>query len=342
MKENEVAEDIFVGSYDSSDGMEEVAEKLSLIESEDVLGDDGGGIGAVERETPHALSTLSIARRLGRKEFAPWLAQQKVTRELSRIVLHHTQTASTSWDGENSIRACWNWHVNGRGWRHIGYHFILGPDGSIWVCRPLNWTGAHAGPKGNPLSVGVSLWADLTKEKPTEAAKEALGIVWAGLTDQFGMTPKIYFHRDFMSTDCPGNIGKEEIGGILKKALSLLNRPEQKGNGRFVLGGKEIPRGCVIKEGVAWIPARSVTSIGFRIRWDEQRKLGVIYNDERIFHSIPSAPSPNGRPQCFAMQSFIPCYLDKDGAMFVAARPLAQALGLKVSWDSKTETVYLD
>jgi hypothetical protein len=55
MKENEVAEDIFVGSYDSSDGMEEVAEKLSLIESEDVLG-TMAEVSGLLRGKPHTRS----------------------------------------------------------------------------------------------------------------------------------------------------------------------------------------------------------------------------------------------------------------------------------------------
>lgn len=56
------------------------------------------------------------------------------------IVIHHTATWSAL--GPAFVREI---HVDWRGWADIGYHYIIGEDGSIYAGRDLHLMGAHAG-----------------------------------------------------------------------------------------------------------------------------------------------------------------------------------------------------
>ena len=72
-------------------------------------------------------------------------------RDLNRIILHCSATKEGQDFSASTIRG---WHVNGRGWSDIGYHWIIRLDGTIEVGRPLEKSGAHT--KGhNKDSVGV-------------------------------------------------------------------------------------------------------------------------------------------------------------------------------------------
>lgn len=61
-----------------------------------------------------------------------------------------------------------SWHVNQRGFRDIGYHFLIHLDGTIEKGRPIGQSGAHA--KGyNKHSIGVAYVGGLDKNgKPKD------------------------------------------------------------------------------------------------------------------------------------------------------------------------------
>ena len=52
-------------------------------------------------------------------------------------------------------------HQNNNGWNDIGYSFVIGGDGNIYVGRGFNVVGAHA-PKYNNKSVGICMLGDWT------------------------------------------------------------------------------------------------------------------------------------------------------------------------------------
>ena len=76
------------------------------------------------------------------------------------IVVHCSATPPKMDIGANEIRG---WHVNGNGWRDIGYNYVIRRDGSLENGRDLNKdgdprdeTGAHA--RGfNARSIGICL-----------------------------------------------------------------------------------------------------------------------------------------------------------------------------------------
>lgn len=77
----------------------------------------------------------------------------KTTRYVDTLIIHCADTYPDMNIGVKEIR---DWHVKERGWRDIGYHFVIRRDGVIEKGRPLDYIGAHV--KGhNKGSIGVCL-----------------------------------------------------------------------------------------------------------------------------------------------------------------------------------------
>lgn len=73
-------------------------------------------------------------------------------RSIEYIVLHCSDSDIEAHDNVETIRS---WHLE-RGWRDIGYHFVITKDGSVDRGRDINLPGAHA--KGfNSRSIGICL-----------------------------------------------------------------------------------------------------------------------------------------------------------------------------------------
>jgi hypothetical protein len=49
------------------------------------------------------------------------------------------------------------WHVQDRGWKDIGYHFLIDRDGTVAKGRPVEQVGAHT-MDHNVGSIGISLF----------------------------------------------------------------------------------------------------------------------------------------------------------------------------------------
>ena len=73
-------------------------------------------------------------------------------REIDEIILHCSWSDVVAHDNAKTID---RWH-KARGWRGIGYHFVIVKSGLIELGRPLIEVGAHA--KGrNFYSIGICL-----------------------------------------------------------------------------------------------------------------------------------------------------------------------------------------
>lgn len=93
-----------------------------------------------------------------------------------------------------------------RGFKQIGYHYVIDLDGTIEEGRPLNMEGAHCNTKGtsglsyNKHSVGVCYIGGLDNngtpaDTRTEAQKKALMELVSRLKQQFNII-EILGHRD--------------------------------------------------------------------------------------------------------------------------------------------------
>ncbi|CAL2092074.1 N-acetylmuramoyl-L-alanine amidase [Tenacibaculum sp. 190524A05c] len=124
-------------------------------------------------------------------------------REIKYIVVHCTATVEGVDFNASEIN---KWHIN-RGWKEIGYHFVVKLNGEVEEGRPIEEKGAHV--KGfNKNSIGVVYVGGLdtnrmAKDTRTEAQKDSLHSLLFYLKSEF---PKatILGHRDF-SPDLNGN-----------------------------------------------------------------------------------------------------------------------------------------
>ncbi len=135
-------------------------------------------------------------------------------RKINKIIIHCTATPEGRDVTINEVR---RWHVEQRGWRDVGYHFLIQIDGTIDEGRPIEQTGAHT--RGhNWDSIGIAIVGGMSKDMTepkdtrTEEQKEALVDLLCQLKDTYGGT--IYGHRDFSNKACPSFDAKTEYENI--------------------------------------------------------------------------------------------------------------------------------
>ena len=119
---------------------------------------------------------------------------QKVKRVVRKIIVHHT-----GFDGAFSVQRWYDIHRSHqrKGWRGIGYHYGVSPEGRIYALRPANLVGSHT-LGHNADSIGVVVWG---YKKKTPEAIEALAKLVAYLCDLYDCP--FYFHSDLGKTICP-------------------------------------------------------------------------------------------------------------------------------------------
>ena len=133
-------------------------------------------------------------------------------RPISEIIVHCTATrpewmaASKTSDKVAEVR---RWHIADRGWRDIGYHFLIDRDGTVAKGRPVDQVGAHV--QGhNAGTIGVSLFGghgsaatDKFAEHYTARQDQALRGLIAALTATYKIT-KVSGHNEYAAKACPG------------------------------------------------------------------------------------------------------------------------------------------
>ena len=135
-------------------------------------------------------------------------------RDLNRIILH---CAATREGKDFSVDTIREWHVNGRGWSDIGYHWVIRLDGSIEVGRPLEKSGAHT--KGhNKDSVGVCYIGGCDADgKPKDTMnpeqEKAWRMIVLSLRTLYGDLT-IHGHNEFANKACPSFIVKEKFADM--------------------------------------------------------------------------------------------------------------------------------
>jgi N-acetylmuramoyl-L-alanine amidase len=130
-------------------------------------------------------------------------------KEIKNIIVHCSATR----EGDDSINAevIDQWHKK-RGWKGIGYHFVVLIDGSIETGRMINKCGAHT--KGmNCSSIGVCYIGGVESERNEDGKYEAKDTRTpeqiATLLELLRLLKKIYpeakinGHRDFAAKACP-------------------------------------------------------------------------------------------------------------------------------------------
>ena len=140
-----------------------------------------------------------------------------LSREVTDIVIHCSATA----EGKNyRAEDIDMWHKQ-RGFKGIGYHFVIDIYGTIEKGRPLSEIGAHV--KGhNKCSIGICYIGGLdksgnAKDTRTDEQRRSLRILLQELVKAIPSINNIVGHRDF-SLDKNGN-------GVIDKHERLKECP---------------------------------------------------------------------------------------------------------------------
>lgn len=134
-------------------------------------------------------------------------------REITEIIVHCTATRAGREYGLGDVD---RWH-RARGWKGIGYHYLVGLKGELWSGRPEAEAGAHC-TGHNARSIGVCYVGGLDGEgRPadtrTAAQKRTLLTLLRGLRRRFPQAA-IHSHRDFAAKACPCFDATREYAGL--------------------------------------------------------------------------------------------------------------------------------
>jgi N-acetylmuramoyl-L-alanine amidase len=136
-----------------------------------------------------------------------------ITRKINKIIVHCSATREGQHIDVDTIR---DWHVNGRGWSDIGYHYVIYLDGTVHAGRPVERSGAHTkGQNSNSIGIcyigGVETDGKTPKDTRTPEQKAALDNLLFILTDIFANTT-IHGHNEFAAKACPSFDVQAEYG----------------------------------------------------------------------------------------------------------------------------------
>lgn len=154
----------------------------------------------------HSLNVDGIA---GPKTFAALGLSDNSTpilmkRSINMIILHCTATPEGK---EYSVDTIRHWHVHDRGWKDIGYHYVIHLDGSIDEGRDINVIGAHCtGYNSHSIGIvyvgGYASDGKTPKDTRTPAQRKALRELVARLQRQFPGA-SVHGHYEFARKECP-------------------------------------------------------------------------------------------------------------------------------------------
>ena len=133
-------------------------------------------------------------------------------RVIDTIILHHTAGNQ----GGERIRQD---HIR-RGWYDIFYHFVIEPDGKIFIGRDLS---RPAGKRRTAIEIAIV--GKLHLESMTEKQEISLIGLINALQIEFPHINKFYNHKDLAATICPGNIDiKNYLGEEVTEVKDLKLR----------------------------------------------------------------------------------------------------------------------
>lgn len=179
---------------------------------------------------------------------------------VQRLTVHHTAIEDAGSDQAAVVRAIYRYHAVDLGWGDIGYQLLIDHNGCIYEGRSSGADGVPVfqGPPGpgaalavngghvfgfNPGNVGVALIGEFTDAAPSRVALRSLTRTLAVLAAAGGLDPlavgtyvnpitaatlqtaTISGHRDWLSTECPGEQLYALLPEIRRRVAKLLGRP---------------------------------------------------------------------------------------------------------------------
>lgn len=140
------------------------------------------------------------------------LRQGKAGYPVDELIIHTAATAPGWMEGhsvDDMVAEIRRWHVEQRGWRNIGYHRVIAPDGSVGIGRKLAEIPAQvAGHNRGKIGVclvpvnrveGVKRFEDFYTQEQRVALRDYI-LELEELTGPL----RISGHNDYAAKDCPG------------------------------------------------------------------------------------------------------------------------------------------
>jgi N-acetylmuramoyl-L-alanine amidase len=160
-------------------------------------------------------------------------------RALNEIIVHCSATRP-DWmrDAKTSAKVAEirRWHVADRGWKDIGYHYLIDRDGTVAYGRPLAQIGAHVAGR-NTGTIGVCLIGghgssekDKFRDNFTQAQERSLQKVIADLMSTHPTITRVSGHNQWAAKACPGfNVPSWYAGaraGLTPKPVDAIPAPD--------------------------------------------------------------------------------------------------------------------
>ncbi len=140
-----------------------------------------------------------------------------------RMAIHHTETPTNDTiSPEARLRSIQSYHMDVLGWCDIGYHYLMSRDGRLWEGRPDHLLGAHTG-GNNTGNVGISVIGSHMTTPITSTQVENLADLIRAIADERGIPinrSAIKGHREYKSTDCPGDALYAQLDEVVDLAAS--------------------------------------------------------------------------------------------------------------------------
>lgn len=135
------------------------------------------------------------------------MVNTKITRPVNKIIIHCSATPEGR---DYTVAQIRDWHVNGNGWKDIGYHFVIYRDGTVHTGRDINQIGAHCTGQ-NTGSIGICYIGGISadgkktpKDTRTPEQKKALCDLVEKLCRQYNISKQhVYGHNEFAAKKCP-------------------------------------------------------------------------------------------------------------------------------------------
>ncbi len=153
-----------------------------------------------------------------------------------KIIVHHTNDQNTTDYSQTRAytlaRNIQNFHMDSNGWIDSGQHFTISRGGFILEARhrsleTLNSqanmvSGAHC-PGQNDIAIGIENEGTYMTTLPPQAQYDQLVTFCAFICQQYGIaSDRIYGHRDFIATDCPGDMLYAKLGQLRRDVATKL------------------------------------------------------------------------------------------------------------------------
>jgi hypothetical protein len=226
----------------------EASDGLSLVAADTTEAESAEAPAATTDEAALSLAAGSVAKPYIYSR-AQWGADEKIREQTAPsygtvhgAFVHHTVNANDYSAAEvpGIIRSIYAYHVKSKGWRDIGYNFLVDRFGRIWegryggVSRPV--VGAHT-ENYNSDSFAMSAIGNYDIAQPSQEIVGAYAALFAWKLSLHGISAAatsatisgrkfsspIMGHRDTKSTACPGKYLYARIPDI-RRATAALQR----------------------------------------------------------------------------------------------------------------------